>query len=133
MMEFEIADIIFFVKSLKQPSDRFNVRDFVQFTSTSTRSSTFFKLRHSFCSNKIQSNSYFNRIPRLWNSLPSFDIDLPLSTIRSKLRKYFWDHFMTNFDPNNECSFHYQCPCFKCSKLPIDMHFNISTSIKIIS
>ena len=81
MMEFEIADIIFFVKSLKYPSDHFNICNFVQFSTISTRSSTFFKLRHSICSNKTKSNFYFNRIPRLWNSLPSLDIDLPLSSL----------------------------------------------------
>ena len=73
MMELEIADIMFFVKSLKYPSDHFNIRNFVQFSVIPTHSSTFFKLRHSI---KTKSHFYFNRIPHLWNSLPSFDIDL---------------------------------------------------------
>ena len=123
MMELELADIIFFVKSIKAPSDHFNIFDFVQFSSLHTRSSSNLKLKHSLSSNKFERNSYFNRIPRLWNSLPSVDINLPLSTIKSKLRKYFWDHFITNFSSDNICSYHLLCLCHMCSKNPVNMHF----------
>ena len=126
MMEFEIADIIFLIKSLKYPSDHFNICNYVQFSVNHTRSATYLKLRHSICSTKAEHNFYFNRIPRLWNSLPPFDINLPLSVIKSKLRKYFWDQFVSRFDPYNECTYHYLCPCYKCSKLPVHMHFNSS-------
>ena len=47
MMEFEISDIIFFVKSVKQPSIHFRISDFITFSSSRTRSSTYLKLRHS--------------------------------------------------------------------------------------
>ena len=123
MMEFEMADILFFVKSLKYPSDNFNIEDFVQFCSLPTRSSTYFKLIHPFCRNTDERNHFFNRIPRLWNSLPSLDLHLPLSSLKSKLREIFWTHFNTNFDPLNECSYHYLCPCYKCSKMPISSQF----------
>ena len=123
MIELELADIIFFVKSIKAPTDHFNIFDFVQFSSLHTRSSSNLKLKHSLSSNKFERNSYFNRIPRLWNSLPSVDINLPLSTIKSKLRKYFWDHFISNFSSDNICSYHLLCLCHMCSKNPVNMHF----------
>ena len=90
MMEFEMADILFLVKSLKYPSDNFNIQDFVQFCSLPTRSSTYFKLMHPFCRNADERNHFFNRIPRLWNSLPSLDLHLPLSSLKLKLREIFW-------------------------------------------
>ena len=73
MMQFEMNDIIFFVKNLRDPSQSFNVMDFIEFCSSSTRSSTFLKLKQ--CMSKLNSvkHFYFNRLPRLWNSLPSMD------------------------------------------------------------
>ena len=88
------------------------------------------KLKHS---NNTQKHLYFNRIPRLWNSLPSFNIDLPLSTIKAQLCAYFRNHFSSNFDPNDVCTYHYQCPCHKCSILPISTHFNICLFHSFIS
>ena len=128
MMEFEIADIIFLVRSLKYPSHHFNIHKFIQFSNHTTRSSSFMKLKHSVSRNNTQTHLYFNRIPRLWNSLPSFNIDLPLSTIKAQLRAYFRNHFSSNFDPNDVCTYHYQCPCHKCSILPISTHFNMPLS-----
>ena len=72
MMEYEFRDILFFMKCAN-----FDVHDFITFSCTKTRSCTFFKIRHSKSNNNIQSNEYFNRIPRLWNSLPLIDIELP--------------------------------------------------------
>ncbi|CAI8031831.1 hypothetical protein GBAR_LOCUS18039 [Geodia barretti] len=81
MMEFEFADIMLLVKSIKFPSNHFNICDFVQFCSHSTRAAHGLKLKHSLCRNDFERNFYFNRIPRLWNALPSFDITLSLSAI----------------------------------------------------
>ena len=126
MMEFEIADIIFLVKSIKYPASYFDITNFIHFSSSNTRSSTYLKLRHSATSKNSQGHFYFNRIPRLWNSLPPFDICLSIPTIRSKLKHFFWSSFVTKFDVNNTCTYHYLCPCLKCSKHPIDMHFTHS-------
>ena len=68
MMEYEIADIMFFVKSLKFPSDHFKISEFVEFCSHPTRGSSSLKLKHSLCRTDLDRNFYFNRIPRLWNS-----------------------------------------------------------------
>ena len=94
MMEFELVDIMFLVKSVKFPSGHFNIHKFVQFCSHPTRAGHSFKLKHLLCRSNYERNFYFNRIPRLWNSLPFLDITLSLSVIKSKLRAYFWDHFM---------------------------------------
>ena len=126
MMEFEIVDIMFLVKSVKFPSAHFNIHEFVQFCSYSTRAGHSFKLKHLLCRSNYERNFYFNRIPRLWNSLPFLDITLSPSVIKSKLRAYFWDHFMSTFNSNNLCTYHYLCPCPKCSQLPVKMHFNVS-------
>ena len=125
IMEYEIADIMFLVKSIKFPSDHFRFCDYVQFCSHPTRGSSNLKLKHSLCWTEIERNFYFNRIPRLWNSLPTLDINLPLSVIKSGIRQFFWNHFVSNFDSNNVCTYHYLCPCVKCSKLPVNMHFGL--------
>ena len=41
MMEYEIADIIFLIKSLKNPSSHFNILDFITFNISNTRSSSY--------------------------------------------------------------------------------------------
>ena len=79
MMEFEISDIIFLVKSMKAPSTHFDIFKFIDCCNHSTRSSSSFKLRHSLSRNNTLGSFYFNRIPRLWNSLPPMDISLSLS------------------------------------------------------
>ena len=125
MMEFEISDILFLVKSMKCPSNHFNIYSFIEVCNHSTRSSSYYKLRHSLSKNNTLSNFYFNRIPRLWNSIPSIDINLPLPAIKSILRNHFWNRFITNFTPDKICTYHYLCPCRNCSKLPVHMHFHI--------
>ena len=122
MMELEIADIIFLIKSLRSPSPHFNVYNFVEFSSYSTRSFSNLKLRHSISKTNLEASFYFYRIPRLWNSLPTIDINLSLYTIKHKLRQYFWDHFISYFDPNDVCSFHYLCLCHRCSSFSVKTH-----------
>ena len=123
MMEFEISDIIFLVKSMKNRSPHFDVFNFLECCHHSTRSSSSFKLRHSLSKNNTQGNFYFNRISRLWNSLPPLDINLSLPVIKSILRDHFWNHFISHFNPHNICSYHYLCPCRSCSKLPVRVLF----------
>ena len=81
MMEFEIVDIMFLVKSVKFPSGHFDIHEFVQFCSYSTRAGHSFKLKHLLCRSNY---FYFNLIPRLWNSLLFLDITLSPSVIKSK-------------------------------------------------
>ena len=93
MMEYEIADIMFLIKSLKSPSSHFNIADFISFNISNTRSSSYLKLRHSVSKTNIQGHFYFHRIPRLWNSLPLLDTSLSIPSIRARLRQHFWNHF----------------------------------------
>ena len=114
MMEFETADILFLIKSIKYPSIHFNITHFISFSSSNTRSSSAFKIQHKRTKSNVQGHFYLNRIPRLWNSLPSLDTNLSTSTVNSKLRQFFWNHFISNFDSHNPCTFHYLCPCLNC-------------------
>ena len=115
-----------FVKNLRDPSKSFNVMDFVEFCSGSTRSSTFLKLKQRMSKLNSVKHFYFNRLPHLWNSLPSMDPKDPLNATKQKLRQCLWNHFLVHFDPENPCSFHYVCPCRKCSLLPVTNKFKAS-------
>ena len=105
MMEFEIADILFLVKSLKSPSDNFNIHEHLQFCSHPTRACYNFKMNQPLSKSDFEQSFYFNRIPRQWNSLPPVDINLPVSVIKLKLRQYFRDHFISNFISDNVCTY----------------------------
>ena len=74
-----------------------------------TRSSSH-KLIHSISSTSHVNHFYFNRLPRLWNSLPIIPLSLSVHIIKQKLKKFFFDHFLANFDSNNTCSYHFLCP-----------------------
>ena len=79
----DLSDVLFFIKSIKLPSDNFNILHFVSFSSSNTRSSSHNKLNHKYSrSNKIR-YSYFVRLPRLWNSLPPIDLNQSFSSIKT--------------------------------------------------
>ena len=46
MYIYEINDIMFFVKSYKRPLPHFDIRNFITFSTQSTRSASFLKLFH---------------------------------------------------------------------------------------
>ena len=117
MYQHELNDLLFFIKSYKTPSAYFNIREFVQFNSSSTRSFSASKLVHQTSFTNTDRHFYFCRISRLWNSLPYIDMNLPHITIKNKLTRYFWSHFLDNFDINNSCTFHFCCPCSNCTNL----------------
>ena len=77
----ELNDILFLVKSLKSPTPAFNILNYVTFNTSTTRSGTFNKLIHNFTSTSHAHHFYFNRIVRLWNSLPYIDLSLSIDTI----------------------------------------------------
>ena len=58
MMELEIADIMFLIKSMRSPTDHFNIYNFVEFSSRPTRSCSNFKLKHSISRTKMEGNFY---------------------------------------------------------------------------
>ena len=114
MYIFEINDIMFFIKSYKSSSTHFNIRDYIKICNNNTRSGTFTKMIHQRSSSNIFHNSYFCRLPRLWNSLPPIDLSSPVNTIKFKLLHFLWNHFVENFIDNLPCTFHFYCPCSKC-------------------
>ena len=118
MYFYEMQDILFFVKSLQDPDDNLNVHSFVSF-SRSSRSSRTNKLSHKLCHTTSYRHFYFNRLVRLWNTIPAGTIDLSLSytSIKKSLKHFFWDHFVRNFNSEYPCSFHVMCPCSNCSHL----------------
>ena len=83
MMQLELYDILFFIRCLKEPGDSnaFSIQSYVNFSNTNTRSCTHHKLKHSLSKSYATGHFYFNRVPRLWNSLPYLNLDLSLLTI----------------------------------------------------
>ena len=115
MYHFELNDILFFINSIKNPSRNFNILHYLHFTKGNTRSSSHSKLVHSSIPTNTGSHFYFIRFPRLWNSLPPLDLTLPANTLKNTIINFFWSNFSDNFDSSNPCSYHYLCPCSKCS------------------
>ena len=93
MYVFEISDIMFLIKSLKFPSNCFNINHFISFSSSGTRSCGV-KLIHNISSTNKQRNFYFVRICRLWNALPIIDLTLPMHIIKKHLKMLFWNHLI---------------------------------------
>ena len=122
MYIYEIADILFFIKSIKNPSDKFDILNYTNFTTGSTRSAGTKLYPKTANINPIM-NSYFYHLPRLWNSLPIIDLSQSLDVIKPKLKAFLWNHFLANFD-NTPCTFHYLCPCTRCSKTPAPTNYN---------
>ena len=124
MYIYELTDILFFVKSIQTPSNSFNITDpeLLSFSTLNTRSMSR-KLCHKTSNNNTTLNSYFFRLPRLWNSLPIIDVSLSYNIIKKKLISFLWSHFLSNFDPNNSCTTHFVCPCCNCAKLPHTSNF----------
>ena len=117
MYLFELYDIIFVIKSLKNPTISFNIYNYIQFHSSSSRLSHANKLIHH--RSKNLATHHFH----LWNVLSIIDISLPISTLISRLKTYFWQHFENNFDSSNHCTFHLLCPCSTCSSISTVVNF----------
>ena len=123
MYTFELSDIMFFIKSIKNPTSSFNIYHFISF-STSARSGGF-KLHHNPSTTNKQRHFYFVRICRLWNAVPLIDVNLSIDTIRNRVKSHFWNHFIHNFDPLNPHTLHYHCPCSRC----VTDHFSINYTL----
>ena len=114
MYMFELQDLLFAIKSIKSPTNQFNINNYIKFSTISTRSEASNKLKPPCHINNTSRHSYFHRIPYLWNAMPIFDLNKSFCTLKTKLKQYLWDHFKSNFDINNNCTFHHSCPCSKC-------------------
>ena len=113
-MTLELNDVIFFLKSIRSPSSHFDILSFVSFSTSTTRSSSASKLKIPLTTTSLSSNFYFNRLPRIWNLLPTIDESLSTASAIHKVKIYFWSYFLTHFNPADLCSFHIYCPCPTC-------------------
>ena len=95
MYIFEISDVLFFIKNLKNPTNNFNINPYISFTVGNTRSCGF-KLRHNAALTNKERHFYFNRISRLWNSLPIINLNQSINTIKGQLKQYLWKYFLNN-------------------------------------
>ena len=85
----ELHDIMFAVTCLKSPHKDFDILNFIKFSSLqSTRSSSESKLVHQQVYSRRSRHFYFNRLPRLRNSLPPIDLELTYEAIKHHLRNY---------------------------------------------
>ena len=88
----ELNDIMFFVNSFKNLDNmgHSNILNYIKFCDLNTRSSSAFKLKHNTSKNNKQRHLYFNRLPWLWNSMPSINFQSSLSTIKAAA----WSHLI---------------------------------------
>ena len=129
MMQLELYDILLFIKSLKYPSESFNILDSVS-CSGSSRSAVHLKLQLSpanHSTNRIR-HFYFSRLPRLWNYLPTINLEKSVMSIKSDITAFFWTRFQQTFDPSRLCTYHAVCPCARCSSLSLPNNFNRAVS-----
>ena len=105
MMQLELYDVLLFIKSLKYPSESFNILDFVSFCSGSSRSAAHLRLQLSPANrstNHIR-HFYFSRLPRLWNYLPTINLEKSVMSIKSDITAFFWSRLQQTFDPSRPC------------------------------
>ena len=80
----ELQDLCFLLKCFCDPHDNMNIWEYVSFSSNNTRAAAANKLTHNLCRTSMTRHFYFNRVVRLWNSLPNSLIDLTVSTESNK-------------------------------------------------
>ena len=106
MYIYELTDILFAIKCFKKHTKRFDSYSYPsiynlmnQQLDLSTPSFVTIKIYN----NTITANSYFCRLPRLWNALPIIDLTLSIPIIKYnyKLKHFLRNHFVENFDVNN--------------------------------
>ena len=119
MYMFELLDVLFMVKCFKQPDPSFPVLDFIPIRNSSTRSGRSTKLVHLSSKSNLSHHSYFHRIVRIWNAaLPPIDITLSTATSRTNSRNSSGLISSTILISDIPCTYHFICPCNRCSNLP---------------
>ena len=117
----EAQDIFLLIKLMKDPPNNFNITDYISFVSTSTRAATMNRIKRSIPLKPRLNTTrhfYFNRVVRLWNTIPNIDLQLPFNSIKSYILDIFWHIFIQQFDVNNSCTWLLTCPCTNCTSLP---------------
>ena len=129
----ELADIMLLVTLLKYPDNRLNILEHISFSSTKTRSSTHLKLKQHRSRTNLSRHFYFSRICRLWNALPPIDLTLSTDNIRRAVKRFLWSNFIDKFNCDILCTFHFVCPCTKCSSMPNSTNCSQSNSSVLMS
>ena len=125
MFLYELFDILFFLKCLKFPESSFVVESYVTFSSLPTRSGSNTKLVHKYTSTSLARHSYFCRLARIWNALPPLDLSLSFSELKHQIKEFFWNIFLQRFNPDIPCSYHFICPCGRCSHTTTKTNFTL--------
>ena len=118
----KLQDILLFLELTKNPPDNFDIFKYVCFIKTSTRNSTEGKIKTSLSViPRLNStrHHYFNRIIRIWNSLPPLDLGGSMSTLKAFLVKLYWNYFIKCFIVDSPCTWYRVCPCSSCASLPV--------------
>ena len=102
----DIADIMFFIKSLKNPTDNFNILDYVSFSNNPIRSS---------------SSIFSHQTTNLESPVSG---TAPVSTIKHEIKIFMWNHFTAHFDQDDTCSFSFLYPCQKCYNASLSINHN---------
>ena len=106
---------------VKKFPDNFDIFKYVHFTASSTHYFTIGKIKTSFpvipCLYSAK-HYYFNSIMKIWNSLPPFDLDGSMSTLKVFLVKLYWNSFNKCFITDSPYSWFRVCPCSSCASLP---------------
>ena len=114
----------FFFKCLKSPSS-FNINNYVSFASSSIRSSANSKLLHTNSTTYSSRHFYFNRLP----VFGTLSLEQSFKSFKQNLKIILWNHFITHFDPDSPCSFHFVCPCRSCT--PLSLHHNFTQAVHV--
>ncbi len=114
MYWYELQDVLFLVKSLKDPPDNFDITNFITFSTLSTRSGSTNKLCYKYTRTSATRHFYFNRLVKLWNVLPQIDLTRSFPAIKHYLLDIFWQKFLISFNSQSVCSYHLVCPCPNC-------------------
>ena len=126
MMNLEFNDILLFIENYHYPQSSFDITTGWKFTSSSTQASSTSKLSFNRPYTNSSHHLFFNHFPQLWNGLPQLDLSLSLDTLKKLIKQVFWNHFLTNFNSDNPCTFHFVCACNPCTSLPLRTNFNPS-------
>ena len=114
MYIFELQDILLAIKSLKSPTNQFNINKFINFNSPTITSGTSNKLLIPQHLNNTARHSYFYCLPSLWNAMPIIYMNLSYVTLKYTLKTFLWNRFIANFNESSNCTFHFLCPCRTC-------------------
>ena len=129
MMTYELNDIMFLSDPSKTPLQTL-------IPSTTFRSAHFLPdLRHTMNSSSsvqgptnihVYRHLYFLRLTMLWNSLPPFDLSLPIRSLSHQLKTFMCMVCLPeNFNPDLPCTYHFIFPCCKCALNPPLAHFSL--------